>query len=287
MGSAEAPVRADQAFRERAGETWVLLQEQTDAQLDPFGRAAIEKLGLTSGARILDVGCGCGQTLLELAELAGPSGHVVGVDVSEPMLARARQRVAGHSGIELCHANAQTHPFAADGFDALFSRFGVMFFEDARAAFANLRRALRPTGRMAFVCWQAPSDNPWAELPLRAVMKVLGTNELPELIRPGCPGPFYFSDPERVRAILSDAGFSSIEIERFATPLNVGGAMTLAEATAYCRQIGPAARAMTDAPATLRPALEAAIASALAPFVSERGVWMKAAAFIVTASVRA
>jgi ubiquinone/menaquinone biosynthesis C-methylase UbiE len=287
MSAADAPVRADQAFRERAGEAWVLLQEQTDAQLDPFGRAAIEKLGLTSGARILDVGCGCGQTLLELAELAGPSGRVVGVDVSEPMLARARQRVVGHPGVELCNANAQTHPFAAADFDALFSRFGVMFFEDARAAFANLRRALRPAGRMAFVCWRAASDNPWAELPLRAVMKVLGTDELPELFRAECPGPFYFSDPERVRAILSDAGFCDIELERFDRPLNVGGAMTLEEAIAYCRQIGPAARAMTDAPATLRPALDAALASALAPFVSERGVWMKGAAFIVTARVRA
>jgi len=287
MGSADAPVRADQAFRERAGETWVLLQEQTDAQLDPFGRAALEKLALPSGARILDVGCGCGQTLLELIELVGPGGHVVGVDVSEPMLARARERAAGHSGIELCHANAQTHPFAAADFDALFSRFGVMFFEDARAAFANLRRALRPAGRMAFVCWQAPSANPWAELPLRAVMKVLGSNELPELFRPECPVLFYFSDPDRVRAILSDAGLSDIEVERFDRSLSVGGARTLEEASAYCRQIGPAARAMADAPATLRPALEAAIASALAPFVSERGVWMEAAAFIVTAGVRA
>jgi ubiquinone/menaquinone biosynthesis C-methylase UbiE len=98
--------------------------------------------------------------------------------------------VAGHPSIELCQADAQTHPFAAAAFDALFSRFGVMFFEDARAAFANLRRALRPTGRMAFVCWQASSDNPWAELPLRAVMKVLGSDELPELFRPECPGPF-------------------------------------------------------------------------------------------------
>ena len=286
MSDTDAPIRADQAFRERAGEAWVLLQEQTDRQLDSFGRAAIAKLGLTVGARVLDVGCGCGQTLLELAGLVGAGGHVMGVDVSEPMLARARERVAGQPTIELCTANAQTHVFSPGDFDALFSRFGVMFFEDSRAAFANLRRALRPGGRVAFVCWQDLTKNPWAELPLRAVMQVLGSAVLPQLFRPGCPGPFHFSDPDRVRAILSDAHFADIEIERFERPLHVGGAMTLEEALAYCRQIGPGARSMADAPAALRPALEAAIARALAPFVSDRGVWMDAAAFLVTARVR-
>lgn len=287
MRDTSTPIRADQAFRERVGEAWVLLQEQTDTQLDPFGRAAIAKLELTLGARVLDIGCGCGQTLLELAELVGASGRVMGVDVSEPMLARAGERVAGQPTIELCYANAQTHPFPAADFDALFSRFGVMFFEDSIAAFANLRRALRPGGRVAFVCWQTLAKNPWAELPLRAVMQVLSSTALPELFRPGRPGPFHLSDPDRVRAILSDAGFAEIEIERFERPLQVGGAMTLEEGLAYCRQMGPAARAMTDAPAELRPALEAAIAGTLAPFVTDRGVWMDAAAFIVTARVRA
>jgi SAM-dependent methyltransferase len=203
------------------------------------------------------------------------------------MLARAGERVAGRPSIALCSANAQTHPFAPADFDALFSRFGVMFFEDSIAAFTNLRRALRPGGRVAFVCWQALTKNPWAELPLRAVMQVLGSAALPDLLRPGCPGPFHFADPDRVRAILSGAGFDDLEIERFERPLHLGGAMTLEEALTYCRQMGPGARAMTDAPAELRPALEAAIAGALAPFVSERGVWMDAAAFIVTARVRA
>jgi ubiquinone/menaquinone biosynthesis C-methylase UbiE len=287
MSDPASPLRFEQAFRERTGEVWTLLQERTDTQLDPFGRATLEKLGLTAGDQVLDVGCGCGQTVLELAVLVGPGGHVVGVDISEPMLASARERVAGHAGIELCCANAQTHLFAADGFDALFSRFGVMFFEDARAAFANLRRALRPGGRMAFVCWQAIAHNPWAELPLRAVLQVLGSAEPPEVFHPDRPGPFHFSDPDRVRAILADAGFADIEIERFNRPLHLGGALTLAEAIAYCRQLGPAARAITDAPAALGPALEAALAGALAPFVSDRGVWMDAAAFIVTARVRA
>jgi SAM-dependent methyltransferase len=283
MSEADGPTRSDQAFRERAGEAWALLQEQTDTQLDPFGLAAVAKLGLTRGARVLDVGCGCGQTLLELAEIVGPRGHVLGVDISEPMLERARQRVAGQASVEICCADAQTHPFVLADFDAVFSRFGVMFFEDARRAFANLRRALRPQGGLAFVCWQDLALNPWAGLPLRAVMRVLGRDALPDLLRPGCPGPFYLSDADRVRTILSAAGFADVEIDRFERPLHLGGAMTLEQALAYCRQIGPAARAMAEAAPELRPALDAAVAGALAPFVSERGVWLDAAAFIVTA----
>jgi SAM-dependent methyltransferase len=281
-------VRADQVFGERAGEAWALLQEQTDIQLDAFGLAAIAKLGLAPGARVIDVGCGCGQTLLELADVVGPGGHVLGVDISEPMLARARERVAGRPAVELLCGDAQTHPFAPADFEALFSRFGVMFFQDTRAAFANLRRALRPLGRLAFVCWQPLSLNPWAEVPLRAVMRLLPPDALPDLLRPGCPGPFYLSDPDGVRTILSDAGFVGVEIDRLERPVHVGGAMTLEQATTYYRQIGPAARAIANAaPApgsALETALEAALAGALAPFVSERGVWMDAAAFVVTAT---
>jgi SAM-dependent methyltransferase len=269
-------------FNERAGEAWALLQDRTDAQLDVFGRATMARLSLARGARVLDVGCGCGQTLGELAELVGPSGYVLGVDVSEPMLARAQRFAAAHSTIELVRADAQTYAFVPASFDAMFSRFGVMFFEDPRAAFTNLRRALRPQGRLAFVCWQAMSRNPWAERPLQAVLEVLG-GEPPPMLRPGVPGPFAFADAELVRAILADAGFVEIAVESFETPLHFGGAMTIAEAVAYATQIGPAARAMTDAPAAQRPALEAALAGALAPFASDRGVWVDSAAFIVTA----
>lgn len=287
MSASDSRPSVAQAFRERAGEAWALLQEQTDAQLDPLGLAALAKLRLAPGARVLDVGCGCGQTLLELAAIVGPQGRVLGVDVSEPMLARAQERTAAHPAIALLCANAQTHAFEAGSFDALFSRFGVMFFEDARAAFTNLRRALRPTGQLAFVCWQALDVNPWAEIPLRAVMRLLPPEAYPDFLCPGAPGPFYLSDPDGVRAILSDAGFVDVEFARFEGPLHLGGAMTLEQATAYCRQMGLAARAIANAaPArgsAEEAALEAALAEALAPFVSERGVWMDGAAWVVSA----
>ena len=270
-------------FRERGGAAWTLLQERTDTQLDPLGRAAMEALTLAPGAKVLDVGCGCGQTLLELGELVGPTGHVLGIDISEPMLARAAERIVAHPEVGLLCANAQTHVLPAGEFDAVYSRFGVMFFEDSRAAFTNLRRALRPGGQLAFVCWQASARNPWADLPYQAVMRLLPATAAPTFLHPDSPGPFHFSSPDRVNGILSDGGFVDVAITPYETSIHLGGAMTLEEGVSYCRQIGPAARAMADAPEDLRPQLESAIAAALSPFVSARGLWMDASAFIVTA----
>jgi SAM-dependent methyltransferase len=270
-------------FTERAGLAWTKVQEQTDAQLDPIGRAAIVQLALSSGQRIIDVGCGCGQTVLQLGDIVGRAGYVLGVDISVPMLERARQRAQGRPQIALAVADAETHSFDAGAFDAAYSRFGVMFFQDTRAAFANLRRALRPGGHLSFACWQALARNPWADLPLRAVTAVLPPAPLQSMLQPDNPGPFYLADPDRVRTILLDAGFTSVVIDRWENPVHLGGAMTVAQAVAYCRLLGPASRAMADAPEALRPALDAALAAALEPFASARGVWMDGAAFVVTA----
>src|SRR5262245_48498525 len=124
------PPRASQSFVEKSGEAWVRMQDRTDALIDPLGRVAIERLGVVAGERVLDVGCGCGQTLLQLAERAGPTGHVLGVDISPPMLGRARERAAGSPTIALALGDVQTYAFARGAFDAVYSRFGVMFFDD-------------------------------------------------------------------------------------------------------------------------------------------------------------
>jgi SAM-dependent methyltransferase len=277
------PPRASQSFVEKAGEAWARLQDRTDSLIEPLGRVAIDRLGVAAGERIVDVGCGCGQTLLQLADLAGPSGHVLGVDISPPMLARARERAAGRPTIELALADAQTYAFAPGAFDAVFSRFGVMFFDDTRAAFRNLRAAARPGGRLSFVCWQDLAKNPWAARPLEAVMRLLPASALPDLMRPGRPGPFFLSDPARVRAILGDAGWGDVSLEPVEMPLHLGGAGTLDEVVDYSLQIGPAARAMGDAPETLRPALAAALREAFAPFAGARDVFMDGAAFVVVA----
>jgi SAM-dependent methyltransferase len=277
------PPRASQSFVEKAGEAWARMQDRTDTLIDPLGRIAMERLGVAAGDRILDVGCGCGQTLLQLAELAGPAGQVLGVDISPPMLARARERIAGRPTIALALGDAEVYPFAPGAFDAVYSRFGVMFFDDHRAAFRNLRAAARAGGRLSFVCWQALARNPWAVRPLDAVMRLLPESAMPDMLREGRPGPFFMSDPAFVRAILGDAGWKDVSIEPVEMPLHLGGAATLDEVVEYSFQIGPAARAMTDAPQTLKPALEAALRQALAPFASEGGVFMDGAALLVTA----
>jgi SAM-dependent methyltransferase len=283
MNSPADPPRASRSFVEKGGEAWVRMQGRTDTLIDPLGRIAIERLGVVAGERILDVGCGCGQTLLQLAERAGPSGQVLGVDISPPLLACARERVAGRPTIALALGDAQAYAFAPGAFDAVYSRFGVMFFDDSRAAFRNLRGAARSSGRLSFVCWQDLAKNPWAARPLEAVMRLLPESAMPDLLREGRPGPFFMSDPARVRAILGDAGWKDVSIEPVEMPLHLGGAATLDDAVEYSLQIGPAARAMTDAPETLKPALEAALHEALAPFASARGVFVDGAAFVVGA----
>jgi ubiquinone/menaquinone biosynthesis C-methylase UbiE len=283
MPTTNDPPRASQSFIEKGGDAWVRLQDQTDALIDPLGRIAIERLAPAPGERVLDVGCGCGQTLLELGELVGDAGRVVGVDISPPMLGRARERVAGRPNVSVVLADAQTHAFEAGSFDALYSRFGVMFFDDARAAFANLGRAVRAGGRLSFVCWQPRAKNPWAERPLEAVMRLLPPSAMPDMLREGRPGPFFLSEPERVRAMLGDAGWTDVAFESVERELHIGAAATLDEAVVYSLQIGPAARAMGDAPEAQRPALEAALREALRPFAGPRGVWMKGAVFIVQA----
>ncbi|HEV8248037.1 MAG TPA: methyltransferase domain-containing protein, partial [Polyangiaceae bacterium] len=210
---------ADQSWQDRGGASWVRQQERIDVQLDPFGRAVLGKLGPQAGERALDVGCGSGQTVLELAELVGPSGRVVGVDISEQMLARARERVRaqGYGAVELVLGDAQTHALPPDQ-DLEFSRFGVMFFQDSVAAFRNLFAALRAGGRLGFVCWQAMTKNEWAQVLLQAVLPILPKPALPPMLQPDRPGPFYFDSPERISSILSAAGFGSIEIEPFERP---------------------------------------------------------------------
>jgi SAM-dependent methyltransferase len=277
------PPRASQSFVEKAGEAWVRLQDQTDALIDPLGRVAIERLGVAAAERILDVGCGCGQTLLQLADLTGPSGHVLGVDISPPMLARARERIAGRPNIATALGDAQTYAFAPGSVDALFSRFGVMFFDDPRAAFRNLRTAARPGGRLSFVCWQALGKNPWAARPLEAVMRLLPASAMPDMLREGRPGPFFLSDPALVREILEAAGWRDVSLEPVEMPLHLAGAATLDAAVEYSFQIGPAARAMADAPEALKPALAAALRESLAPFAGARGVFVDGAAFVVVA----
>ncbi|HEY2407801.1 MAG TPA: methyltransferase domain-containing protein [Polyangiaceae bacterium] len=277
-------IRAQDAFREKGGEAWAALNEQTDAMLAPYGRAALEALQASPGECVLDVGCGCGTTVLELAARVAPDGRVTGVDISEPMLALARKRCANNPQIELVLEDAALQSFAVASFDALFSRFGVMFFADPLAAFSRLRQALRPRGRLAFVCWQAMAANEWATVPLSAARRALPHAELPPLLNPDKPGPFFFADPKRVEQILRSAGFGNVRIEPFEVQTSLGAAGTLTDALSYVCQIGPTARLLAEVDPNLHDAARKALSDALAEYMTENGVQLRGAAFVVTAS---
>ena len=155
-------------WNEGAGPTWVELQAPLDRQLAPLGQAAMAALAPKPGERILDIGCGAGNTTLELARAVAPDGRVTGADISHTLLEVARRRGADMAGVRFVEADVQVHSFEPGGFDAVFSRFGVMFFSDPTAAFVNIRRALKPGGRLAFVCWRTPAENPIMSLPMAA-----------------------------------------------------------------------------------------------------------------------
>jgi ubiquinone/menaquinone biosynthesis C-methylase UbiE len=241
----------------------------------------IDRAKPKAGERIVDVGCGCGATTSALAQRVGPTGHVFGIDISAPMLARARQIAPAGLPIAFELADATVYPFEPRSFDLLASRFGVMFFAEPALSFANMRRALRPSGRLTFACWREPRDNPWLMLPLQTVYKHVP--KLPQ-VGPEEPGPFAFASEQRVTKILDEAGFSNIAMEpcNLSLDIAVGGGLDMAVETAL--EIGPASRALEEQPSELRAAAKASVREALAPFAKEQAVALPGSIWIVTAS---
>lgn len=267
-----------------AGERWAALHARTNVQLDPLGRKAMAVAAPVAGERVLDVGCGAGESTVQLAELVGPEGSVVGVDISGALLeaARARADRAGQTHVQFVLGNAATERFT-EPFDLVFSRFGVMYFEDSVAAFANLRKALKPSGRLGFVSWQALAANPWADTPLAAVRTLHPHHSVPDPLVPGKPGPFYLCEPALVKDILERAGFHELSITPHDEPVLFGGSLTLEDAVEYALQIGPAARFVAHADLEGDPRVPKLIANALAPFAGPDGLFIPARTLVVTA----
>jgi SAM-dependent methyltransferase len=266
-------------WNEVAGPTWTALQALLDRQLEPLGQASLEALVPEAGERIMDIGCGCGDTTLQIARRVGPLGSVVGVDISAPMLAVARGRAAeaGLSNATFLQADAQFHAFSAE-FDAVYSRFGVMFFSDPVAAFRNIRSALKPGGRLAFVCWRAMAENPWMTMPLQTVVSLLPASSAPPP-DPFAPGPFAFADRGRLESILVSAGFEGVRIAPLDTLI---GADSIADAIETALQVGPLGAQLREAPER-RAAVIGALQDAYARIADERGVRLPSATWIVTA----
>lgn len=271
--SAEEPATRPMNWAGRDGAYWAEHDEVYEAMLAPLNRHLLAAAAIGPADRVLDVGCGCGGTT-RLAARAAPDGEVIGVDVAEPMVTRARQRAAQAGLPNLRHepADAQTHPFGR--FDVVLSRFGVMFFDDPPAAFANLRRT---GGRLAFVCWQRHELNQARVLFRTALAPHV---ELPPLRSD--VGATSLSDPARVREVLSAAGWTGIELTDVREPLPAG---PTAAAAAEFKLADPGTAEVLAAadPAAAARAAEA-LRAAYEPYETPAGVYLDSASWLVTAS---
>jgi SAM-dependent methyltransferase len=247
----------------------------------PFGQAMFEAARLQPGEQVLDVGCGYGTTTIEAARRVQPGGHVVGIDIAEAMLGPARRRVlaADLDNIELVEADAQVHAFEVESFDAVISRFGTMFFEDPEAAFANLASALRPGGRLAFVCWQDPLKSEWIATAVGAAVAALG--QPPNLGDPGAPGPFAFADGERLQRLLTAGGFRDVTVESVTRPQRIGDDAD--DAAAFLMSIAEDMQVFAGAPDHVVEAARDALRASYAPYAEPHGVVLNGTAWLVGA----
>ena len=263
------------------GQAWASFHNQLDRQIAPLGRVAMEAAGIGPGQRVLDIGCGCGETTLEIARRIG-TGEATGVDISAMLLQLAGQaaKAVGAVNVQFLKADAQTDDLGQGVFDVVFSRFGVMFFDDPAKAFGNIRRALKPGGRLGFVCWRSPAENLYLTAAMGAARSVLPPSPP---ATPNAPGPFGLADGERTRAILAEAGFADTAVEPFAQPI---GDSDLEATVAQALNMGPLGSALreTNADDALRAKAADAVRGAYRPYLGADGkVRLPSAVWIVSA----
>jgi len=263
-----------------AGRRWMERQDTQDILLAPISQLSLDRAHPAKGERVVDIGCGCGATTIELARRVGTTGYVLGVDVSAPMLGRARERAPADLPLEFVLADATLHVFEPGRSDLLFSRFGVMFFAEPAVSFANIRKGLRTGGRVVFACWREPRQNPWMMIALQEAYKHVP--RLPEM-GPEDPGPFSFASEQRVRRILSEAGFSSIAMEACDVALDVAFGRGLEAAVSSALEVGPVSRALEGQPSEVVAAVENAIRRVYAPLANGDTIPLGASVWIVTA----
>lgn len=260
-----------------AGRHWIDHEADYDRQLEEYGTALLDAAHLEERSRVLDVGCGTGTTSIAAAQHAR---QVLGVDLSPVLIERARVRAARHANVAFEVADAQVAAFEPT-FDVVISRFGLMFFADPRAAFANLRRALVPGGRLATVCWQSLDRNDWMRVPGNALAQVVPLGDLAE---PGQPGPFSLSSPDELTNLLSDAGWDDITVDGWTFPVPVGGARSLDDAVEFVRGGSLGRSVLAGVSPTVERRALGCVRDALAPFVTADGVVLPGAAWLVGAT---
>ena len=269
-------------WNDKAGVTWTAFQERLDALFEPITALAISAAAPAPGERVIDIGCGCGATVLALADRVGPTGHLLGLDVSEPMSARARQRIeaASLTNATVVVSDAATHTFTEPSADLLFSRFGVMFFADPVAAFANLRTAMRPGGRLLCVAWRPLTDNPWFSVPLEAARGLLPPQPPTE---PDAPGPFAFANADRTLGIFTRAGWRDTTLTRKDVPMQFAAAGQLEQAVEFATRVGALARMLVDEGPEVRSRVRQAVGDVLKTHDGRDGINLSGSVWLISA----
>ena len=264
-----------------AGPRWVLLGGLVERRVRAVNDLLLARSEVAAGESVLEIGCGTGAATVPFAQAVGEHGRVVGVDISEPMLAGARKRIAesGLGNVSLIEADAQFHPFEPDRFDLITSRFGVMFFADPVAAFRNVLPAARPGGRLCFACWAPLEENKHWLIPYEVALRRLGP---PAPSDPRAPGPLALSDPGYVRSILETAGFAEVEIHR-ETPVILGS--TPEEEAEYACAMGPPARLIDEKKPSeaVRETIRREMVETFAAYAQSKEMRLPSTVFLVTA----
>lgn len=265
-------------WNDAGGKTWVELQPVLDRVLAPFARLVVDAGYPGEGGSVLDIGCGAGATTLAMARRVGERGHCVGLDISQALASAAteRARAEGATNASFIAGDAQVHAFAPQSFDAVISRFGVMFFDDPVAAFANIRRAVRHGGQLAFIAWRSPAENDFMTAAARAAAPFLPPAPPPD---PDAPGQFAFADGGKVRRILEASGWSSIDVER----ADVACEIPEADLMTYITRMGPVGAALRDVDQATAERIKAALSQAFARFVQGGTVRFGTACWLVKA----
>jgi SAM-dependent methyltransferase len=280
-----APLHADNAaqaeyWNRTAGQRWTDRQEEQDLVLRPISDRLIAAADAKPGQRVIDVGCGCGATTIDFAARVMPGGEVLGLDISEPMLARARERAPSTLPARFVLADATVYDFEPAWANLAVSRFGVMLFADPARSFANLRQGMKSGGRLAFACWREAKQNPFFVVPLREAKKHAPPQ--PET-NPDDPGPFAFADDARVRRVLTTPGFADIVVTPQDLDLDIAIGRGLDAAVTGALSIGPTSRILDGQPEAVRAAAAADIRKALSERAHGDSVPLGAAIWIVTA----
>jgi SAM-dependent methyltransferase len=263
----------EELWNGRMGTAWVSVEERIDKMLSPLSSVAIERANVQPGERVIDIGCGCGPTSYALS---ANGASVWGVDISTSMVEQAQQRYGAIDNLQFSVMDAATADYTPDH-DCLFSRFGMMFFSNPVDAFSNLRTALKPDGRIAFLCWQTPKDNPWISMVGAALQSYLPDTPAPD---PRAPGPFCFADKDYIQEVFGAAGYNNIEIEAIEADVHLGDSVD--EAMIFQKQVGPLSALLEGADDDIKEQATQAVVELLNSHLTTDGLNFPAATWLIT-----